>query len=80
MGNINNAVTNYDKAIVAAGESKHIHEEAIANERAGDFCLSKGDARAYYYYSRAHELYLQWGAKGKAVQLGKKRPSADFSI
>jgi len=69
IGKTKNTITNYNKAINAARESQHIHEEAIANERAGDFCLSQDDIRASHYYGQAYSLYLQWGAKGKAAQI-----------
>mmetsp|Transcript_4762 Transcript_4762/g.6991 ORF Transcript_4762/g.6991 Transcript_4762/m.6991 type:complete len:267 (+) Transcript_4762:1-801(+) len=72
MGQTKDAIGNYDKAINAAKESELIHEEAIANERAGDFCLSQGDVRASNYYGKAYNLYLQWGAEGKADNLKKK--------
>eukprot|EP00957_Ditylum_brightwellii_P018876 1419122-Ditylum_brightwellii.AAC.1 len=70
-GKTNNIITNYNLAIHAARESKHTHEEAVTNERAGDFCLSQGDIRASEYYGQAYQLYLQWGAKGKAAQIQK---------
>jgi len=72
MGNTDNAIMKYNKAINAAAECRFIHEQAIANERAGDFCLSKGDVRASYYYGEAYILYFQWGARGKAAHLKKK--------
>mmetsp|Transcript_37472 Transcript_37472/g.56082 ORF Transcript_37472/g.56082 Transcript_37472/m.56082 type:complete len:154 (-) Transcript_37472:153-614(-) len=78
MGETNNVGTNYDKAIHAASESEHIHEEAIANERAGDFFLSQGDVRASCYYAEAHKLYLQWGVKGKAALLKRNCPTTNL--
>jgi len=75
MGKTDNVVSKYNSTIYAARESKHIHEEAIANERAGDFCLSKGDVRASHYHGEACRLYLQWGARGKAALLKR-----DYSV
>eukprot|EP00957_Ditylum_brightwellii_P018908 1421650-Ditylum_brightwellii.AAC.1 len=40
------AFSYYESAIIVAGKNGYIHEQAIANERAGDFSLQKGDPRA----------------------------------
>uniref|UniRef100_A0A7S2EAG8 Uncharacterized protein n=1 Tax=Ditylum brightwellii TaxID=49249 RepID=A0A7S2EAG8_9STRA len=69
MGKTKNAINNYNKVIHFARENGNPCEEAIANERAGDFCLSQDDIRASHYYGQAYSLYLQWGAKGKAAQI-----------
>jgi len=39
----------------AANESEHIHEAAIANKRAGGFCMSQSDGHASRYYAEAFE-------------------------
>ena len=63
----------YDAAISTASRSGLIHDAALANERAGAWCLSHGDEFwASSYLSRAHELYLEWGAKAKADQFSQK--------
>mmetsp|Transcript_1792 Transcript_1792/g.2779 ORF Transcript_1792/g.2779 Transcript_1792/m.2779 type:complete len:122 (+) Transcript_1792:599-964(+) len=74
LGNTKDASRDYDLAIAAAEKHGFIHEHAIANERAGDFFLRNGDPRASQYYGKAHALYLQWGAQGKADNLSKNIP------
>lgn len=60
----------YDKSIVLARNSGFLHEEALANELAGRFCLSK-DKRtmAANYLLEARYLYTKWGAKAKVRQV-----------
>eukprot|EP00957_Ditylum_brightwellii_P211760 15366569-Ditylum_brightwellii.AAC.1 len=69
MGKTKNAINNYNKVIHFARENGNPCEEAIANERACDFCLSQDDVQASHYYGEAYRLYLQWGARGKAAHM-----------
>jgi len=74
-GHSENASNMYDAAIAAAERNDFIHEQAIANERAGDFYQRHGDSKSYHYYGKAHDLYRQWGAFGKVEHLYKSTPS-----
>jgi diguanylate cyclase (GGDEF)-like protein len=60
----------YEQAIRLAGQNGYLHEEAMANERAGTFALALGSetiGRAYLV--QAHRAYLQWGATIKVRAL-----------
>lgn len=60
----------FDSAISAAARSGLVHDAALANERAGLWFQSLGDEFwASSYLSRAHDLYLEWGADAKADDL-----------
>eukprot|EP00957_Ditylum_brightwellii_P122320 9327982-Ditylum_brightwellii.AAC.1 len=74
LGHVKDASSDYDLAIAAAEKHGFINEHAIANERAGDFCLRNGDPRASQYYGKASALYIEWGAQGKADDLCKNIP------
>mmetsp|Transcript_37466 Transcript_37466/g.56076 ORF Transcript_37466/g.56076 Transcript_37466/m.56076 type:complete len:80 (-) Transcript_37466:165-404(-) len=73
-GHLENASNMYDLAIAAAERNDYIHEQAIANERAGDFYHRIGDDKSYHYYGKAHDLYRQWGAIGKVEHIYKSTP------
>jgi len=63
----------YDEAIVAAARLGFQHNQALANERAGIYCLHEGDRYwAATYLSRARGLYIIWGAKAKVKHLSEK--------
>ncbi len=65
----------YDQAILLAGCHGFIQDEALANELAGRFYLSKGRNQIAKRYLRdAHECYLRWGAEAKARDLEKRHP------
>jgi len=56
----------FDLAISAAGRSGFVHDQALANERAGIFFLETNDEFwASFYLSRARDLYRDWGAQAK---------------
>eukprot|EP00957_Ditylum_brightwellii_P033993 2574466-Ditylum_brightwellii.AAC.1 len=74
LGENDDAFGKYESAIAVAGENGFIHEQAIANERAGDFFVRNGDSRASQYYGKSNTLYLQWGAQCKADHLCKNLP------
>ena len=61
----------YDNAIVSAGKLGFLHDQALANERAGVFFLLKrGDCKwASTYLSRAQVLYKDWGARAIAAHM-----------
>jgi len=65
----------YELAIATAEKNDFPNEQAIANERAGDFFLRTGDTKkASHHYGIAHALYLEWGAQEKADHLCKHIP------
>lgn len=60
----------YDHAISTAGRLGILHIQAIANERAGLYCLCRGETDwASTYLTRARCLYEDWGASAKSKQL-----------
>jgi len=73
-GDVEKAAEKYELAVNAFDEYGYTNEQAIAYERAGDFFVSQHDERAIQYYSKAQMLYIQWGAQGKADQLGNEIP------
>jgi predicted ATPase/signal transduction histidine kinase/tRNA A-37 threonylcarbamoyl transferase component Bud32 len=69
------AVDLYDRAIESARENDFIQNEALANELAAKFWLSKGKQKlAKVYISEAHYGYQRWGAKRKVEDLEEKYP------
>lgn len=57
----------YEQSIKSAHEHKFIHEEALAYELFGIFCLEEGDmCKGNELLEKAQELYDQWGAHKKA--------------
>eukprot|EP00957_Ditylum_brightwellii_P211361 15366088-Ditylum_brightwellii.AAC.1 len=74
-GEYNVAIEKYDSAIVAAEVVGILHEQAICNERAGDFFLAHGNIkRATSHYGHAIDLYHRWGAQAKVDHLCKQIP------
>ncbi|MHC4269755.1 MAG: GAF domain-containing protein, partial [Planctomycetota bacterium] len=72
-GNQWDAFRMYEQAIKHAEENGFIHEEAIANELAGDFCLRQGmQDLARVYIRKAIYLYDKWGANVKVKLVNKK--------
>ncbi len=66
----------YDQAIKIAHENEFTQEEAIANECAALFYLSKGDEeRAANYMTNAYYCYSIWGARPKFKDLLEKYPA-----
>ena len=65
----------YDQAIALAKEHEYLNEEAMANELAARFYLSKGkDKIARSYMQEAHYGYRIWGAAAKVKHLEKNYP------
>ena len=63
----------FDKAISAPARAGFLQDAAPANERAGSFfCFASA------YLTRAHELYLEWGATVKAAHLEGNHTAVDF--
>lgn len=74
-GNTLEAQDLYDEAIASARENKFLQNEALANELAAKFWLTKGKQEfAQLYIKKAHYVYQLWGAKRKVEDLEKKYP------
>lgn len=67
----------FDEAIRDSQRSGFIQDAALANELCGEYMLTveeePDDFWPKIYISKAHELYIQWGARGKAEHLFQKR-------
>jgi hypothetical protein len=66
----------FDKAIAMAGKAGFRQDAALGNELAGEYLLTTGEDGKFwaeFYFSRAYDLYMEWGAKAKADQLKTKR-------
>jgi predicted ATPase/signal transduction histidine kinase/tRNA A-37 threonylcarbamoyl transferase component Bud32 len=69
------AVELYDLSITFAKENEFIQNEALANELAAKFWLSKGKySYAKIHLREAHSCYLRWGAVRKVEDLEEKYP------
>jgi len=69
------AIEYYDLAIKGAKEQGYIQEEALANELAGEFYLSrKKDKIAQVYLIEAYYGYIRWGANAKIKDLELRYP------
>ncbi|MGZ5141508.1 MAG: histidine kinase, partial [Burkholderiales bacterium] len=65
----------YEKAVRSAHTHGFVHNEAIANERAGCFYAARGFEKiATTYLREARFCYLRWGADGKVQQLDQCYP------
>jgi PAS domain S-box-containing protein len=69
------AIRLYEEAIKLAREHGFIHNEALAQEHAARFCISRGfQTMADAYLRNARRCYLSWGADGKVRQLDQLYP------
>ncbi|BAE50751.1 AAA family ATPase [Paramagnetospirillum magneticum] len=74
-GGGNEVMRLYERAILTAREHGQLHCEAIANERAGQFCLEQGlPSIAENYLRNARYCYTRWGALAKVAQLDQNFP------
>jgi PAS domain S-box-containing protein len=65
----------YEKAIGLAHGSGFVHNEALANELAFKFYLSRGlETNARAHLDEAHRCYARWGADAKTSQLERLYP------
>ena len=70
LGNKEEAIELYERAISGAKENKYLQEEALANELAAKFYIDWGKKKlASVYMIEAHYCYSQWGAIAKVKQL-----------
>ncbi|MCP3140977.1 trifunctional serine/threonine-protein kinase/ATP-binding protein/sensor histidine kinase [Pyxidicoccus xibeiensis] len=75
LGDVLRARESFERAVELARRSGYQHEEALAYELAGRFCLSQDDAkRARHHLRYAHQAYLRWGAVAKARALEREHP------
>ncbi len=69
------AMEYYDRAIQGARTQGYIQEEALANERAAEFYLSRGkETIADAYLRKSYASYMRWGAKAKVRDLEERYP------
>ncbi|MEG4319560.1 MULTISPECIES: AAA family ATPase [unclassified Microcoleus] len=69
------AVELYDLSINLAQDNEFVQNEALANELAAKFWLSKGKYQyAKIHLREAHSCYLRWGALRKVEDLEQKYP------
>jgi predicted ATPase/GAF domain-containing protein/signal transduction histidine kinase len=74
-GRGNEAMRLYEDAILAARDHGQMHCEAIANERAGRFCLTLGlPSIAETYLRNARHGFARWGAQAKVRRLDQEFP------
>ncbi len=65
----------YDQAVRLAMDNEFVQEEALANELAAKFYLSRNQRHvARYYLTDAYYAYQRWSAKAKLQQLDKLYP------
>ncbi len=65
----------YDQAIASAEDNGFIQNQALANELAAKFWLSRGKEEiAQLYINKAHYSYQLWGARRKVEDLEQKYP------
>jgi predicted ATPase len=58
----------FDKAIMTAGRTGFTQDAALGNELAGDYFLSMDNEYwCKFYFTRAYELYTEWGALAKVA-------------
>ena len=79
LGNDISAMEYYDRAIHGAKENGYLQEEALANELAAEFYLSRGREKvAKTYMTEAYYGYIRWGAIAKVEDLDKRYPYLIF--
>jgi len=65
----------YDRAIALAKENEYLNEEALANELAGRYYLSRNqNPIAQLYLKEAHYAYQRWGAVAKVRDIETRYP------
>ena len=70
LGKLGEAEEHYERSIALARQHEYINEEALANELAGKFFLSRSKKSiAKAYFTEAHYCYKRWGAQAKVKDL-----------
>ena len=73
LGQDATAMEYYDRAIQGARKSEYIQEEALANELAAEFYLSRGREKlAQLYLTDAYYGYIRWQAWAKVKDLEER--------
>ena len=68
-----NTLAWYDAAISHAKQSRFIHEEGLACEKAGLYCKKVQDyGRAQSYFNQARACYSEWGSSVKVAFIQKE--------
>ena len=66
----------YDAAIATARNSRYIHAQGLACEKAGFYHKGKNDAQsAVKYFKQARECYEKWGSNMKVVSIQRELDS-----
>jgi len=74
-GDLMAALGCYERSVLDAQAAGFVHEEALAYELAGTFCLQQGLPRSAESHIRAsHACYRRWGAEAKARRLEADHP------
>jgi len=78
-GKDGDAANLYDRAIELAGKYDYLNDEAMANEWAAEFYLSRDKfIVARSYMQEALYCYLRWGAKAKVKDIETRHPELLF--
>lgn len=73
------ALACYEQAISCARINKNLHDEAIANELAGQFFMARGLSRTgYAHLALACHGWSRWGAAAKVARIEKAYPDFDW--
>jgi signal transduction histidine kinase/tetratricopeptide (TPR) repeat protein len=60
----------YEQAVACADDTRHVQQQALANERCGRYWLERGNRKvAGVYLQSAVEAYARWGARAKVRRL-----------
>ena len=81
QGNYAKAMDNYDEAILGAKKQGYTHEEALANELAGEFHIARGKENiGTFYILEAYYGYIRWGAIAKVKDLESRYPQIQAKV
>jgi predicted ATPase/signal transduction histidine kinase/CheY-like chemotaxis protein len=76
LGQAGQAREAYDRAIELAHQNEYLNEEALANELAARFYLTRGKSHlARLYLGESYQVYQQWGAAAKVKDLEERYSS-----
>eukprot|EP00957_Ditylum_brightwellii_P166200 12652636-Ditylum_brightwellii.AAC.1 len=74
-GRKSEATEKYEQAVIFSRNNKFIQDQALSNELAAKFHAEQCNyCKASHYYGKAHALYVEWGATGKADHLRENFP------
>jgi len=82
--NKSNAMSYFLQAISVSKQHAFPHEEALANERAGMFCLQSNSTgsstSALNFFLQSYRCYESWGCYQKMLHLKEKYPKLSTMI